>query len=107
MQIKFLVSREQTGEGYREIDIQTEGDGRIGSRFTLRIEKPTAKRIERDYENLYQFVSKPGVLRFMIESAEPAPSPNGIEMAPNQLTLTESGLQFIEKWMSVSKDSSE
>lgn len=106
MEIKFLGDWKKT-ESYHQISIQTEGDGRIGSRFTLRIENGVAKQIERTYENLYQFVTKPGVLRFMMENAEEAPSPNGIELKLDQITLTEKGLGFIEKWMSVSKDSSE
>ena len=107
MEVKCLDEWKLTDEGYYENTVQTAGDGRIGARFTFRIDRDAYERIERGYENAYQFVAKPGVMRFLIENAQPAPAPHGIEISHNRITLTDDGLRFIEKWMSVSKDSSE
>lgn len=107
MDVKFLGTWNLNDEGYCENTVQTTGDGRIGARFTLRIQKVAAERIERNYESLHQFLNKPGVMRFIIENAQSAPAPNGIEIAHDQITLSDDGLRFVEKWMSVSKDTDE
>ncbi len=107
MEVKFMDEWKETADAYLENTVHTAGDGRINSRFTLRVQKAAAAHIQKEYEDLYAFFGKPGVVPFLIENGQPAPADNGIEMDNQTITLHEPGLRFLLQWMSVSKDSSE